>query len=212
MRRILAVLCVAGLVPAAANAQNLLSNPGIELGTGANADIWTEIALNNSTMERSASMPHTGIYSMFGNVTSPDGSPGKAEMLQLTPTGSIVPGNGYTISFWAKGSVGPGAVAWYDGVWLDTDGSHGGGVKGGTGLNNIFATLSGTYQPYSGTFTAPAGADAIQLSIRMEGGAFIGSGGQLYVDDVSITVVPEPTTLALAGLGAGALLVFRRRH
>jgi hypothetical protein len=39
--------------------------------------------------------------------------------------------------------------------------------------------------------------------------AFEGAGG--YPDLVMATPVPEPTTLALAGLGGLALLAFRRR-
>ncbi len=34
---------------------------------------------------------------------------------------------------------------------------------------------------------------------------------QPYIENMSITPVPEPTSLALAGLGAAALLIFRRR-
>jgi hypothetical protein len=36
-------------------------------------------------------------------------------------------------------------------------------------------------------------------------------GLAFYIDDLTITPVPEPTSLALAGLGAAALLIFRRR-
>jgi len=34
---------------------------------------------------------------------------------------------------------------------------------------------------------------------------------RFYINDLTITPVPEPTSLALAGLGAAALLIFRRR-
>jgi hypothetical protein len=33
----------------------------------------------------------------------------------------------------------------------------------------------------------------------------------LTVDNVKLEIVPEPATFALAGLGAAALLIFRRR-
>jgi hypothetical protein len=38
-----------------------------------------------------------------------------------------------------------------------------------------------------------------------------GSAATVYFDNVSVSPVPEPTTMALAGLGAAALLVFRRK-
>jgi hypothetical protein len=39
-----------------------------------------------------------------------------------------------------------------------------------------------------------------------------GTGEQFAMDNLTITFVPEPSTLALAGLGAAALIVFRRRR
>jgi hypothetical protein len=33
-----------------------------------------------------------------------------------------------------------------------------------------------------------------------------------YFDDLAATLIPEPTSLALPGLGAAALLIFRRRR
>jgi hypothetical protein len=39
-----------------------------------------------------------------------------------------------------------------------------------------------------------------------------GNGGTVFMDNLRITSVPEPCTLALSGLGVVGLLLFRRRH
>jgi hypothetical protein len=55
------------------------------------------------------------------------------------------------------------------------------------------------------TATAPAGAASVQVfAITLDSVPTTG-----FFDD--LTLVPEPTTFALAGLGAAALLIFRRR-
>lgn len=81
----------------------------------------------------------------------------------------------------------------------------------GTGWHNAGDTSIQTYaMSYTSTqlgWTAAAG-DYYQL-------IFVGNSGSspfdFYIDDLTISPVPEPTTLALAGLGAAALLIFRRR-
>jgi hypothetical protein len=72
---------------------------------------------------------------------------------------------------------------------------------------------------FSGTVTVPFtafGTDAnaatetyFRLGLILNGD---GSGIKVDYTDISITPVPEPSTLALAGLGAmGGLMLFRRR-
>ncbi|MDG2123819.1 MAG: hypothetical protein P8J87_08995, partial [Verrucomicrobiales bacterium] len=75
---------------------------------------------------------------------------------------------------------GVGAVAWYELFWFNSAGSP----VGGSGLQNLFADLTEDYQEFGDVFTAPAGADSVEVSIRLEGGAFEGSSGELYIDDV----------------------------
>jgi hypothetical protein len=206
MKKLVVLLSIICMVGAVANA-NIVSNWGFESGTGTVATSWIQNALDGSTVQRVSETPYAGTFCMKGVINNTTGAPGKAEILQQTAVGSITSGVAYDFSFYAKGTVGPGCVAWYQIQWLDGDGSNGGGVKGITPLSGFWTTLNSTYQKFSQLGqTAPAGADCAYLSIRIEGGAFVGSNGTMYVDNVSIT--PEPMTLALLGLGG---LLLRRR-
>jgi hypothetical protein len=100
-------------------------------------------------------------------------------------------------------------VAWFELFWIGA----GGGVVGTSGLGNIFATLTDDYTAFGGTYTAPAGADSVVVSIRLEGGAFAGSSGELSLDAVSLTgnaVDPDPEgELEFDVAREGGMLLFR---
>lgn len=206
----------AALVAVASQASaSIVVNGGFELGTGTDADSWAQFqgatppAL--AVVERDNTMPASGDWAMILSVTGSTLSVGtNAEIQQLTPLNSIIPGETYDMSFLAKaGSIGPGVVVFAEVQWLDSDGSDGGGVKGSTGLMEISGLLTSTYQSFGfSNIVAAPGSDAALVDIRMNGGAFDGSDGLIYVDDVTLT--PEPTTLAL--LCIGGLAMIRRRR
>lgn len=208
MKRVMVQLCAAALLGTAANA-NLIGNGGFELGTGADADNWTEFAIGiDASVQRVAEMPYSGSYAVKALVDYKTATGTKAEILQQTATGSVTPGQAYDFSFFAKGLAGPGVVGFYQVQWLDSDGSHGGGVKGAGPMVQFGTSLTGDYRQFSQIgLIAAAGADAAFISIRLEGGAFVGSTGYMYVDNVSL--IPEPATLSL--LGIGGLLLRRRK-
>jgi hypothetical protein len=78
---------------------------------------------------------------------------------------------------------------------------------------NLTPIPTGSYSPFSLTAMAPAGADIARCvyAIQSFSTAPLGNGA-VYVDDVSFAVVPEPSTMVLAGLGAASLLGMRRRQ
>ncbi len=89
-------------------------------------------------------------------------------------------------------------------------------VIGGTTLDLRAAGLGSTgtglhYAQYSVSDTAPAGTASVRARASMiDAFGNPAGGGQAYVvDDFSLAVVPEPSTLALAALGLAAMI--RRR-
>jgi len=205
------VCCTVVAAPAMATI-NL--NPGFELGAGTDADNWLELAGGGgpgTATHRVGTEPESGDWHMMLRLGG-DGSPSFAEAQNLTATGSVTPGELYDFTVDAKrvGPLGVSVVVFIEVQWLDSDGSHGGGVKGSSGLQGIFGTLSETYQPYGFTGITPAaGSDAALIKLLVQGGAVAGNSATVFFDNAAL-VVPEPASFAL--VLAGAALVLRRRR
>jgi hypothetical protein len=149
---------------------------------------------------------HTGAYSAL--ITSP-GFGGAVVLQNNVKDGGmppVAPGEVLTLSFWAKGDVGPTGNALFHLRYLDGVGN----IKWSTG-NEFF---QGSINPNTWsqvTYTAPAvpvGASAAFLELVTATGP---GATRVLIDDVSL--VPEPGTYALmlAGL-AGVGVIARRRR
>jgi hypothetical protein len=76
------------------------------------------------------------------------------------------------------------------------------------------ATLSqdgGSYFGFSSIFTVQPSATIAYNSIVNHGGTALSTWADAPSGAIFINVVPEPSSMALAGLGAASLLIFRRR-
>ena len=80
--------------------------------------------------------------------------------------------------------------------------------------NQKLPIAGGQYTPFSMTAAAPAGADTARVVYTIQ--TFTDTGatntGNVFVDDLSVSAVPEPSTMAVAALGGLALLAAQRHE
>lgn len=71
------------------------------------------------------------------------------------------------------------------------------------GNSSVFQTVGAGFMPNAGTY---------QVAMQMNAGGSTPYTDTLDIDDLELTVVPEPATLSLCGLGLAAGLTFLRRR
>jgi hypothetical protein len=192
MKKLAAILCLSALTTGAF-AQGLINF----------ANSPTTLVSANIGGNTAAISGVAGSY-YFGLLISPTGGAGTwtfsglyATNLVNTTGGRFSGGNGIAVPTWASGTTMSYEVAGWSSAL--------GATFNPAWLVNAPAGLFGT----SGIGSGVAGGGAQSLpSLPLFGGAtgiqagFILGGGP---------IIPEPSSMALAGLGAAALLIFRRR-
>jgi len=128
---------------------------------------------------------------------------------------NVTVGANYNFEFYAR-SQSPtlgGINAEFRLEYLDAAGNF----IGGQFDNNvdISSSLTDSYQLFSQNSVAPVGATTLSAVVAVQSfGTGDGSNdntGALDVDNFSVSIVPEPTSLGLLGLAAAGLVVRRRR-
>ncbi len=77
---------------------------------------------------------------------------------------------------------------------------------------NLTPIPNAAYSPFSLTASVPVGADTARIVYAVQSFSTSPLGaGTVYLDDVSLTLVPEPSSMALLALGGAALLLRRRQ-
>ncbi len=219
LRRFLVVFSAAALVAFAGNASaNIILNPGFEAGTGTDAADWTESGGPAGSAVRSSADPSSGAFAAhmsFDHVANPPAAGGYS-VSQNQGANVIDNTVNFDLKFDAKldSSDVTGMNAFYQILWLDQDGSHGGGVKGETLTSLLGLGISTSYQTFSvSDIDVPDGADSFELRFQIASGPIPEIANGLWIDNVSLAaigVVPEPASLGLLMVG-GLLALARRR-
>jgi PEP-CTERM motif len=74
-------------------------------------------------------------------------------------------------------------------------------------------TLGSNYEMFSHTGIAPPGTTGLVVTYALSSfGAGQTGNSLVYLDDITVTIIPEPATVGLVGLGSLGLVAFARRR
>lgn len=184
--------------------QNLIVNPGFSTG-----DLTGWSTANTGAGATISVIPtggNPGDYTWLNETVEP----ATLVLDQATAAGSAV-GAGNTVNYSFDLMGGNQAAGGVDFIHVE-DENAGNAVIGQTILGPYFPSASG-WTHYSGTYTTVANSDHMYIEFDASTGANAGSVDQMGVDNVVLSVVPEPTTMTLVGLGlVGAVLGLRKRR
>ena len=199
----LATLLAVAVSAQYAAAQNLVANPGFELPTSTTTSMgnWFRFGSGGSGVSSDSTvMPRTGT-GHIDLVTI--GANQFAGVFQTLPV-SVSPGAAVTFTGWHK-AVGPD-LATHE-IKLEWQGSPNPPQNRVDVLN-----ISDVYTMFTHTGVAPPGTTGLVVTYAI---STFGPGqgdAQTYLDDITVTKIPEPASAGLAGLGLAALSLFRRRR
>ena len=195
-----ALVFVAGQVSAA----NLIQNPGFETGDFTGWSVLNAGFSQVQTPDNGPSAPGS-----FNAYLSNSIAANNLALQQSTPLGSAVPGLvNYSFDEKVVSSLNGGVVFIH--IW-DIN-ATGGVIDQGPGLLGPY--FNSSWGTISGSFTAPANVNHLEIEFDCTTGAAAGSTEVVRIDNVSLSqvAVPEPTTVTLVGLGLlGAIALGRKR-
>ncbi len=212
--RIVTAACVMGLVGLfiGGTTQASVINGGFEITSGAyttGALGWNDFsgapANTVASALRTTDDPFDGVAELtlsYRVLEEPGGGP--AVIAQSDIFAGAVPGE-MILTFQAKSVVSGFENNQVQVQWFDV----GNVFLGATGFDSYNPTLTTSYSPQQFTYTAPAGTAGAMVQFLMAGSAAPGDTATVRIDNV--TLIPEPSTFALAGAGLIGLLRFRRR-
>ena len=194
------------LVAGQVSAGNLVLNPGFETG---NTTDWLVLGASDSSayvnVQAGNGPSAPGSYDAYMYNVIPAAN---LALQQSTALGDANPGTvTYSLDLKVDSSLNGGVVF----IHLWDINSTGGVIDQGPGLQGPYFNTS--WQTYTGSWVAPANVNHFEVEIDCTTGAASGSTEAIEVDNVSLTQVPEPSTVTLVGLGlVGAVLGLRKRR
>jgi hypothetical protein len=200
--KLFAALAVVTVGAIQASAQNLVDNPSFEdptVDTGSANDVWFRFG---TVASESTAEPRTGARHIALDLSGPSQFAGVFQNLNLP----VNPGQIVNLSGWAKNALGAPFNATQE-IKLEWQGTP-------NPPQNLLAdlTLGSDYEMFSHTGVAPAGTTGLVVTYAL---ASFGPGqgeALVYLDDISVTIIPEPATLGLAALGLFGFALARRRR
>jgi MYXO-CTERM domain-containing protein len=195
------VLAIAAGVSVSGAGIELTTNGGFEAGDTSG---WTSFPTPNSTFNLTNDAASGNFAAEVFNNDPASGAVVKQANLGV---GVVNAGDIVNISFAAKGEGAIGGVAFAE-FFSEIDG---GGVSSSTLLGGAPLNLTSEYQTFN--FSVAAGFDVsggVTLQFAAVTGANQGSVIVLFIDDVSVSVIPAPAGMAVLGLGG--LAAARRRR
>jgi hypothetical protein len=203
----LAALAACMLFASQATAQNLVENPSFEdptVSTGSASDVWFRFGSGASgTSSESTVMPRTGSRHIALQTVGPNQFAGLFQNLNMT----INPGQIVNFSGFARNATGAAFNATQE-IKLEWQGTPN---PPQNRLDDL--TLGSTYEMFSHTGVAPAGTTGLVVTYAISSFGPGQSGDSLvHLDDITVTIVPEPSTACLLGLGSLGLVALARRR
>lgn len=188
------------LIVNAAFAQNLILNPDFSTG-----DLTSWQQLNAGTITVYPTGGNPGDYAWLNNMVVAN----NLALAQTTANGSAV-GAGLTVNYSFDLLGGNQANGGVDFIHIWDENSTGGVISQGPGLLGPYFPSASGWTTYTGSFTTVAGSDHLAIEFDATTGAATGSVDQMGIDNVVLSVVPEPTTLSLAAMGLLGVWTLRR--
>jgi PEP-CTERM motif len=195
------------LIASISQAVELTTNGNFETGTFVG---WTQFPTGSGQQSITSVNPASGLFAAeINNDAVASNSLIKQANIGI---GVVTTGQLVTISFDARGSYAvPGGVAFAE-FFSE---KAGGGVSSSVILGGgplAIDTNPAVWKHF--VFTTTTGND-VSGGVTLQLGAVNGAGGagtHMFFDNVSVSVVPEPATFAVLGLGAIALIRRKRKN
>ena len=185
-------------------ATNLILNSGFETG---NTTGWSVLGASDGSAYVNVLSPNNGpsapgIYDAYMYNVIPAAN---LALQQSTALGSASPGLvNYSFDLKVDSSLSGGVVF----IHLWDINATGGVIDQGPGLLGPY--FNSGWTTITGSWTAPANVNHFEIEFDCTTGAASGSAEAIEVDNVSLTQVPEPASLALAAVGLFGALTLRR--